>query len=154
VVSRYKPGDPFYEVSEAFFTKGNRFLASPVTLFEIYSVISRVDFEAALPGAADPDTLAGFILEDCHLEVISRPRLAVLEGVGRKDLLIPLEYLVAARIASGVRLRALDLLHIAYASMLGEDIDGFVTCDEEILRKRREIRRASGVEAISLKEVA
>ncbi|MBM5805977.1 MAG: type II toxin-antitoxin system VapC family toxin [Candidatus Verstraetearchaeota archaeon] len=67
---------------------------------------------------------------------------------------MPLEYLVAMRMAEKLGLRALDLLHIAYATLMKEEIDAFITGDEEILEERDGIKNISGVEIASVQEVA
>lgn len=61
---------------------------------------------------------------------------------------VPLEYVEARRLAVDLRLRALDLLHVAYSSLLlktGTPIAEFVTGDDELVARAKMIQRLTGI---------
>jgi len=61
---------------------------------------------------------------------------------------VPMEYTTAAALAPKLKLRSLDLLHLAYASLISRlefSISSFVTGDETILGKTDEIRESLNI---------
>ena len=124
------------------------FFISPITLFELYSIISRLCSNLVLPKKtihATVDTIVHFIMEDCNLRLLSKTYLTTFYFRDQK-VRIPLEYRMSILLAEKLKLRALDLLHIAYASILEEKKRIFVTGDNEILSKRNIIRKLTGLE--------
>ncbi len=64
-------------------------------------------------------------------------------------LSVPLGYHGRIRLAHALKLKTLDLIHLAYADNLrrwGQDLEVFVTCDREILNNSDSIRRHLGIE--------
>ncbi len=59
----------------------------------------------------------------------------------------PIEYYLATELAERFRLRALGILHVAYASLLKKTklVDIFITGDEEIIEQRGQIHKATEV---------
>ena len=90
------------------------------------------------------DTIVRYILDDCNLKIISKSFLGILQ-VNNEKHNIPIEYLIAQKMAEAIPLRALDLLHIGYAYMLRQNLDYFVTGDEEILRLEKELEEKLGI---------
>jgi len=148
IIARYKPSDPLYGDSNKLFTRSFRFFISPVTLFELYSVISRLRPGLVLPKEAkhaSVNTIVRFMMEDCGLKLVSKTFLAAAFFLGEKARL-PLEYWLSVILAEKLRLRALDLLHIAYAAMLRDKVQIFVTGDDEILERRDSIKETVELE--------
>jgi len=79
----------------------------------------------------DLNTLVKFIINDCKLELVSRTYFIETEvlSIGAK---LPLEYYIAISLAEKINLRTLDLIHIAYAYILKDKIEAFVTGDKGI----------------------
>ena len=149
IIARYKPMDPLHDASERLFTnKVLEFLISPITLFELYSVISMLGPNLVLPQevkGVSLDTLVRFIIEDCNIRLISEVFFIPI-NLNQQKVNLPLEYLISITLAEKLKLRALDLLHIAYAAMLREKVKIFVTGDEEILGKKATIKKVVGIE--------
>ncbi len=149
VIARYKPTDPLYEDANKLLSdKSFRFFISPVTLFELYSVISRLRPNLVLSHEArhaSMNTIVRFMMEDCNLKLISKTFLAAPYFLGER-IRLPLEYWLSMMLAEKLRLRALDLLHIAYAAMLRDELKTFVTGDDEILERKEAIKKAVDLE--------
>ena len=149
IIARYKPMDPLHDASERLFTnKALEFLISPITLFELYSVISRLGPNLVLPQevkGVSLDTLVRFIIEDCNIRLISEVFFIPI-NLNQQKVNLPLEYLISITLAEKLKLRALDLLHIAYVAMLREKVKIFVTGDEEILGKKTTIKKVVRIE--------
>ncbi len=156
IIARYKPGDPLHELSEKLVNdKSFKLFISPVTLFELYAVISRISPYLLLPNELNHTSLATlihFIIKDCNLNFKSRTLLTSINFKGFKATL-PFEYLMSSFLAEKLRLRALDLLHISYAAMLRDEVKLFITGDEEILEKKEAIKEFTEVEVRHPKEM-
>jgi hypothetical protein len=66
-----------------------------------------------------------------------------------------MEYTTAAALAPNLKLRSLDLLHLAYASLISQlefSISSFVTGDEAILGKTDEVRKSLNITATHPKD--
>ena len=148
IIARYKPNDPLYSIANEFFQKNYDFVISPITLVELYSVLSRVrpflKFERGLENA-NIDTLIAFILYDSKLKIVARSFISRLQILGKR-LRVPLEYHLAIKFAEKLQLKTLDMLHIAYAYMLRNRLDYIVTGDDDILKARELIKRHMGLE--------
>jgi predicted nucleic acid-binding protein len=82
------------------------------------------------------------------LQVASVPSRAKLRA-GGIPFSAPIEYLTCIRLAHALKLKTLDLLHIAYASNLrkwGYDIKTFVTLDQDIIGRAQEIQQETEIE--------
>ena len=144
----YKPKDPLYSIANKFFRSEYDFVISPITLVELYSVLSRIKPFLKLREElkdANMDTIVAFILYDLHLEIVAKSFMPRLQILSRK-FRVPLEYRLAIRLSEEFQLKTLDLLHIAYAYMLRKTIDYFVTGDEDILNVRDHIKQYLGLE--------
>jgi len=145
IVARYKPDDPLFRVADSFFNLDSEFYISSLTLVELFSVLSRVRIKL-LVRRPSLNTLVSFIVRDCNLRPIERFHSITRTMVGLK-LTMPFEYSIAMKLANMLKLRTLDLLHVAIAS-LARDIGLlhiFVTGDDEILRRRRKIQKSTGL---------
>jgi len=149
IIARYKPADPLHEVSDKLLSSGKfEFFISPITLFELYSVISRLYPNMIFPQEVESisvDTLVHFIVEDCNLKLVSKNYL-VTTYFRKRKIRMPFEYLMSMMLAEKLKLKALDLLHIAYAAMLRDSIQTFVTGDSEILERKSIIKDIVGIE--------
>jgi len=153
IIARYKPGDPLYNDSNALFQREYRFVISPLVLVELYSVFSRIRPYIRLPkplrGAA-LSSLIRFVVDDCKLTVVYNLLVA---RIGEEACRVPLEYIYAMRLADALRLRALDLLHVAQAALLDGEVEALVTGDEEILERRERIEKLTGLSVASPREL-
>ena len=149
IIARYKPKDPLYSIANRLFKEEKyKFVISPITLTELHSVLSRVKHQISLPKdieTIDIPTLVEFIIEDCNLKLLSKTRIVTYQ-IGKERVRIPLEYYIALSIADKIKLRTLDLIHIAYAYLIKDQINAFVTGDNEILEKRKTILHTLGIE--------
>ena len=146
IVARYKPNDPLHEVSENLFKLSEATLyISPLTVVELHSVLSRVRVDTSIEGLT-LHSLIHFIIKDCRLHVISIPLLAK-RSIASYEIAAPVEYYLAIRLSHQLKLRTLDLLHIAYASLLRRKgiANILITGDEDILKRGREIHATTGV---------
>ncbi|MGB9717194.1 MAG: type II toxin-antitoxin system VapC family toxin [Thermoproteota archaeon] len=156
IIARYKPSDSLYRDSDAFFKSNFVFVASPVTLAELYCVLSRARSELDIPMQVEPllDTLITFIIRDCKLKLLSRSYY-VKKDLALQACRIGLEYYIATRLAENLSLRTLDMLHLSYARILRKTygVGSFVTGDEEILEKAEAIRKSFGIKVFHPKQV-
>ncbi|MHA1582090.1 MAG: type II toxin-antitoxin system VapC family toxin [Candidatus Baldrarchaeia archaeon] len=148
IIARYKPADPLHKVSDKLLSSERfEFLISPITLFELYSVISRLYPNMVFPQEVESvsvDTLVHFIVEDCNLKLASKNYL-VTTYFRKRKMRMPFEYLMSMMLAEKLKLRALDLLHIAYVAMLRDNIQTFVTGNGEILERKSIIKDIIGI---------
>jgi hypothetical protein len=89
-------------------------------------------------------------LTDCRISTAAIP-LTAAWMFGDQRLMVPLEYSEARNLAGKVRLRTLDLLHVAYASVLlktGTPITRIVTGDEELLAREGPIHGATKIRVV------
>ena len=156
IIARYKPEDPLYVLANRLFKARNyEFIISPITLTELYSVLSRVKIHISIPEGMeniDIPTLIEFILEDCNLKIVSKTRIVTYQ-IGKERIKIPLEYYIALSIADKIKLRTLDLIHIAYAYLIKDRIKAFVTGDNEIIDKQETIIHMLGIKVISPQDI-
>ncbi|MEM1575069.1 MAG: PIN domain-containing protein [Nitrososphaerota archaeon] len=157
IIARYKPEDELYEYSERFF-KSNKanFYISPLTLVELYSILSRIKNKIILPFQEEIllDTLITFIVKDCKLRVISKTYSIERLVVGYK-IRLPVEYYLAMRFAEKLKLKTMDLLHILYTWLFKRNyhIDSFITGDYDIINKADKINELFGIKILHPKHV-
>ncbi len=68
---------------------------------------------------------------------------------------MPIEYSEALKTAAGLRLKTLDLLHLAYAGLLNSlrvRVENFVTADSDILARSRFIAEQFGFNTLHPKD--
>lgn len=140
IIARYDPEDELHVHSEGLFSFENAdFYISPLSLLELYSVLSRVALEISPSPTSKElllDTLVAFMVKDCRLKMVSKIYIA-RQDIAGWSLRLPLEYSLAMRYAGDLELRALDLLHLMCAWLLkrSHPVDAFITGDGEILDK-------------------
>jgi len=132
----------------------DRFYASTLTLVELYSALSRnVQKHRLPPGLQEVAdykiklrSAVAYCLRLLSIHVPSdEARLADLDR-----LRLFCRFLEAINLAPKLKLKALDLLHIAYASQLMKEglVKSFVTLDCEILNNKETILKEVGVRVI------
>lgn len=92
---------------------------------------------------------AVYIFRDADLTLASRVGTSMLR-VGARWISVPMEYSKAASEAPRLKLKALDLLHLAQASLISKlefKLDLFVTADRDILDRTNEIQQYLGLRA-------
>lgn len=150
-----------HKISQEFFSKKVRILyITPLGLTELYSVFSRVLEQVSLPKEVKVDfpvtvsTLVNFAIKHCNLTVTSIP-YTVLVKIGDLNVRTSIEQIMSYSLAGSLKLRTLDLLHIAACQVLKmqQVLDLFVTIDEEIYSKRKIIREETGIRVKHLKEM-
>jgi predicted nucleic acid-binding protein len=85
-----------------------------------------------------------YMVRSSSLTLASGPGLSRLR-VGGRSVSVPLEYWQAARLASALKLRSLDLLHLAYAHLINRlefNIKTFVTGDEDIISRADAVQKS------------
>ncbi len=106
--------------------KGSSKVSSFLTLVELASVYSRAELN-------DPQALAIYSMEEAGVKV---------SEVGFGEVLKE-----TFRVADKIRLKTLDLLHVASCLLIGEK--EFLTFDGDILKKRKELE-GLGIEVIGI----
>ncbi len=152
VVARYKPRDELYDAAKRLFEgRTFNFYVSSLSMVELYSVLSRVKVRVDVPSLAAEalNTLVAFIVRDCRLKVIGVGS-PIERKLGGELLRTSSEYYLSMKSAEKLRLRTLDLIHLAYASLartkLG--VSAFITGDEEILHESEPIHRVLKFRAV------
>ena len=124
---------------------------------ELYSVYSRI-LENVTLSAGDKETdqierleaVVQASLVDCGLSIVSLS-LSAEWSVGDRRFSVPLEYAQARKLAPHLRLKTLDTLHVAYSSLLlktGTPIADFVTGDDELVSRSKQIQRLTGIKVV------
>ncbi|MEM3124069.1 MAG: PIN domain-containing protein [Nitrososphaerota archaeon] len=149
IIARYKPDDEVYEYAEKLLSRDDvRFYASTLTLVELSAVLSRLLDELIIPQGYEKDlnTLLAFIVKDCKLHFTPHLHTLSVDFHARK-IRMPLEYYLAIAHAEKLKLRALDLLHICHAVILGRfhNITSFITGDEELIAQSDMINTMFGL---------
>jgi len=147
IIAKYKPDDPLYKSVNKFFGMGYDYVISPITLIELYSVLARIRpflrLEKGLENA-NLDTIIAFIIHDLKLKLVARSFMTRLQVFGTK-IRIPLEYHLVIKLAEKLKLKTLDILHIAYAYLLRDVLNYFTTGDSDILGAKEIIEQQIGV---------
>ena len=114
-------------------------------MLELYSVLSRVKLDTPIENLTI-NSIVYFIIKDCKLNVISILLIA-RRSIADYKATIPIEYDIAMKLSRKLKLRTLDLIHLAYTSLLKRKgiTDMFITGDKEILECREEILAITGV---------
>ena len=88
-----------------------------------------------------------YIFKDADLTLASQVGTSIIH-VGERTVQVPMEYSRAAYAAHNLQLKALDLLHLAYASLISRlefKLDLFVTADQDILDRASKIEESLGL---------
>ncbi|MGQ4892176.1 MAG: PIN domain-containing protein [Candidatus Njordarchaeia archaeon] len=156
IIARYKPKDHLYDIANKIFNLDQyKIVISPISLVELFSVLSRVKNHIKIPPSIrgfDLSTLIKFIVDDCNIALISETYI-IETNVLAAEIKLPLEYYIAFSLAERIKLRTLDLLHIAYTYILKNKIDAFVTGDKEILQKKEQILNELQIKVLSPEEI-
>jgi len=162
LIAAYASKDPLRSAAKAFLAKSRApRIISPLTFAELSSVLSRVEESLELPTVLREEpaprrirALAEYMLRDCRLTIASQVGSSKLR-LGGRSVTVPMEYTIAAALAPNLKLRSLDLLHLAYASLISQlefSISSFVTGDEAILGKTDEVRKSLNITATHPKD--
>ena len=155
IIAAYKPNDPMYNDSNKLFKKNHKFVVSPITLVELFAVLSRIKPYLEIRNEfknANLNTLLAYILKDLKLEIMVRSYM-IKFSVLNKKFRLPLEYYISIKLASALELKTLDLLHVAYAYIIKDEIDFFVTGDSDILKASKKVKQLTGIDVKSPKEM-
>ncbi len=154
ILARFAPKDPLHAAARSFFSteKAERII-SPISLVEINAVLSREnitfdtpEFIAKETGVRRIRALSEYFIKFLGLRMESLPLTARVRVAG-STVNIPLEYSEALKRAGELRLKTLDLLHLAYAGLVSNlrtKIDNFVTTDSDILDRGLVIEQQFG----------
>lgn len=156
ILANYFPEDKLHSRASAFFELSRkRKIVSPVSTVELFAVVSRLETEIQAPKEIleEPPrrrvrALVEFLIRDCKLFLASVPAQAKIKIAGTV-LSVPVEYESCIRLAHALKLKTLDLIHLAYADNLrkwGHDVGVFVTFDGDILRSSANIQQQLGIE--------
>lgn len=152
LVATLAPSDPLHVHSKTFLanTKPPKVI-SPLTFEELSSVLARRETELEIPPFLQKEPLprriraiVEYVIRDSDLTVASELGSSRIR-VGNRSVTMPMEYSKASSLAPLLKLRALDLLHLAYAYLIGRlqiSIKTFVTGDDEIISRTVEIHKS------------
>jgi predicted nucleic acid-binding protein len=156
LVAAYTPEDQLHDASRSFLKKARTSkIISPLSFEELSAVLSRTEQNLELPASLLSEPLARriravveYIIRDSDLTLASGFGASRV-NVGGRRVSIPVEYWQAARLAPVLRMRALDLLHLACARLIDRlqvTVKVFVTGDKGILSKSAEIEQSVQVQ--------
>jgi len=163
LVAAYSPRDPLYQSARSFLSeKQPRKIVSALSFAELTAVLARVRPELQLPEPVQKEPFkrriraaVEYIFKDAGLTLASQVGTSIIH-VGERTVPIPMEYSRAASEAHKLRLKALDLLHLAYASLISRlefKLDLFVTADQDILDRTSQIEEALGLRTMHPKNL-
>ncbi len=92
--------------------------------------------------------LVEFMIRDSDL-VLAGLSIQTKVKLGKTVATIPIEYHSSLRLAHALKLKTLDLLHLSYADLLkrsGYELEDFVTYDQDVLAKSKEIKEETGIQ--------
>lgn len=166
VIAKYKKNDPFYAAAKTLLEgRTVRCISAPITLVELAVVITRQrhvilvednmeDVKRALTGLSEEDqihVLTQFIVLDNPIEYYSHLGSERLFYEAWEIEMVS-DYATAIMFTPKLRLKCLDTLQIASLKNIilakGEKVDYFVTNDQELLDRRREISKLIGVTSV------
>jgi len=145
IIAAVDRGDIRNRDAEKFLLREKEKVVSPFALAEIFSVVSR-NF-GKLEVDVDEDDLPAVIARLC----MKKYGLKLISSFDKELTIfgeLPAEFKLVFILASKLKLRTLDLLHVSYAWNLklnGHGIDEFATFDGEILDNAREIKKLIGI---------
>lgn len=152
---------PSEKKSEKFFTgKSGSLHITALSLAELHSVFSRVEDQIEVPKGAKIrlpgalSTLVAFAVKHCNLTLVSVPH-AVPVSIGSLDVRASVEQAISYSLAPKLKLRTLDLLHLAlcYVLRMQGKLDTFITIDGDIHSSRDIIKQETGVKVRHLNDV-
>jgi predicted nucleic acid-binding protein len=156
ILAKYFPEDKLHAAATAFLELSRkRKIASPVSMVELASVVSRLQREISAPKEILQEparrrirAIVEFMIRDCNVTLMALPARARIKLAGA-ILSVPLEYHRSIALAHALELKTLDLVHLAYADTLrnwGNDVEIFVTGDKGILYNSEKIHEQLGIE--------
>ncbi len=163
ILARFAPKDPLRQAAKNFFdSKGDR-IVSPISILEICAVLSRegVKFDSPRLVMGETETRRVLAISEYFVEFLGM-RVESLSLTNRvriagSTLSLPLEYSEALKKAGELKLRTVDLLHLAYSGLISSlrtRIDRFVTSDSGIIDRARTIEAQFGFTVVHPKEAA
>lgn len=133
--------------------RSQNLISSPITLVELYSVLSR-RHDQYKPPPELKKLKADRLIYGLARYLCSLMNLKILPDTPKLDRLDELSiyhiYSRAIKLAPELSLKTLDLFHLAYATKFHEDglVDVFATLDREILEKKDIIEMRLGIKII------
>jgi predicted nucleic acid-binding protein len=158
ILAKYFPEDKQHaQASNYIEMTDKRKIISPISVVELSAVLSRLENELLSPRELLQESpkrriraLTEFIIRDCGLLLLSIPSQVKIRLAGTV-LSVPIEYQGCIRLASTLKMKTLDLLHLAYADNLrkwGHDLELFVTGDKNLLSNSEKIERELGIKVM------
>lgn len=147
--------DPNHDRAESIVAslQGSRFVLSELSVVEMFSVLSRNIEFIEIPGVE---------IRDNMFEAIAAIILYIIEMLGAEVRFIPIRrrtlglqklvldindvFAEAIRLATELKLKTLDILHLVYARRIGAKT--FLTLDRQIIRNHRTINELMNIEII------
>ncbi|TMI67588.1 type II toxin-antitoxin system VapC family toxin [Candidatus Bathyarchaeota archaeon] len=156
LIAAYTSKDPMRKPAKAFLASTTTpTFVSPLTFTEIVSVVARNDHLLETPLFLKEESstrrvraLAEYIIRDSGVSMAS-PQGSSRTRIGGRSVVIPIEYSRAASLAAVLKLRTLDLLHLAYAYIIGRieySLTSFVTGDALIASRAKQIHQLLGLD--------
>jgi len=154
IVAALDPGDPRCRKARRLLEDGGYRVVSELTLVELASAITRrgelLSSLASAIGADEELALSAallYLLKRFGLRYRPVEHRSGFIACGRAGVVAA----TALSLANSLKLRALDLLHAAYAKLLkeqGEPISAIETADREFWERREEIKEALGLRVV------
>jgi len=142
LVAAYSPTDPMPRDSKTWLSRTSTKVVSVLTFLELSAVLARMDQALGLPDQLQGETskrriraAVEYIFRDSGVTIASHVG-ASTTSIGGRRISVPMEYSKAASEAHRLRLKTLDLMHLAQAfliSRLQQKLDRFVTGDRDII---------------------
>jgi len=160
ILARFAPEEPSHREAKELYQKIEDgklgAVTSSLTLIEVVSTTGRAHDRHRTAEDMSREDVAGAYLK----RVVATPNLSIMPTGGEITLdiegspvKVPALYAVAIEVAAKTGVKTLDSIHIASASIAsriyGDRIDYLVTLDKDILKRRSEILRLTGIKAVS-----
>jgi len=147
--------DPNHERAQALLKtfKNNEFIVSELSIVEMFSVLSRNLDLIEIRGVDLKESPSRIIkaivllaLKKINASVLMQKEKLMSYKLGKCNLKMHSMYIEAVELSKKIKLKTLDLLHIALAKQLNAEI--FLTLDKDILKKASSITKETEIKII------
>ena len=147
--------DPNHVKAQSLLRKftNSEFIVSEISIIEMLSVLSRnldlIEIEGINLKVSSTSIVKAIVLlalKKINAKVQTRKEKLISYKLGKYNMQISLTYIGAIELSRKIKLRTLDLLHIAFAKQLNAEI--FLTLDKEILKKANVITEETQIKVI------
>lgn len=147
--------DPNHETASILLSRfsGEELIISELNIIEMYSVLSRnidlIEVEGLARDISQDELVVALValaIEKANVKLVPLRLASRKYLLGNKSIVLTNVGALAIEKAMKLKLKTLDLLHIAIAELLEADI--FLTLDRGIIKRSQEIEKGTGIKIV------